>query len=231
MQRHGEYGRIVVKNRGGAVPLVDVAIDHRCASNAAVAPKHARGHGDVVEHAVTLAAIAERVMRPARQVDAYDPRCQPGGPTRSARPRASRRPTAATRSTISRRPPGNRCALRSAAGRRCRPATRDRRVSAIRAPDVRSSHARDGTAGSSARATLLDQLFRQQPVLRHRKPMLLRQRQHERVGVEGLHEICNLPRDQFANYRARTRPASRCASSWTAFRRRAARRCSTSASG
>ena len=34
-----------------------------------------------------------------------------------------------------------------------------------------------------------DQPFAQQPVLRHRKPVLFRQRQHERVGVEGFHRI------------------------------------------
>jgi len=35
---------------------------------------------------------------------------------------------------------------------------------------------------------LSDQPLAQQPVLRHRKPVLFRQRQHERVGVEGFHD-------------------------------------------
>jgi hypothetical protein len=38
---------------------------------------------------------------------------------------------------------------------------------------------------------LVDQPFAQQPVLGHRKSMGLRQRQHERVGVERLHETYN----------------------------------------
>jgi len=35
--------------------------------------------------------------------------------------------------------------------------------------------------------TLDDEPLPQQPVLRHRESMLLRQRQHERVGVKRLH--------------------------------------------
>ena len=80
---------------------------------------------------------------------------------------------------------------RSAAARRrgsvpCRDRVdvRRRRARAAGRPS-RSASARCRSLG--AQHPLVDQPLAQQPVLRHRKPVLLGQRQHEGVGVEGSH--------------------------------------------
>ena len=64
----GEHGRIVREDRGGAVALVDVEVDHQRALDQPFALQSARGHRDVVEDAESGAAVRERMVRPAREV-------------------------------------------------------------------------------------------------------------------------------------------------------------------
>src|SRR5438128_1261995 len=90
VQREGEYAWIVAKNSGGAIPLVDVAVDDRRALDRSVSEQHARRYRNVVEDAVALAAIGERVMRAAGEVCRKAPGLD--GDARRGKRRADRTP-------------------------------------------------------------------------------------------------------------------------------------------
>src|SRR6202044_1367386 len=57
------------ENRGGAVALVDVAIDCHGRADFAVALQAADGHGYIVDHAETFAVAGKSVMESATDVD------------------------------------------------------------------------------------------------------------------------------------------------------------------
>ena len=141
----GEHGRIARQDRGGAVALVHVAVDDHHALDPALGLQGQRGDGAVVEHAVALAAVAERVVRAAGQVHARRP-----PPARRAPPRASRRWSAAS-APPSAATTGSRCAaaLRRAA-HRSPPAADTRRSCACR---ICSSVAAGGSCNPSCPAT------------------------------------------------------------------------------
>ncbi len=148
VQREGEDRRIVAKDRGRAVALMDVAVDDRGARDDAIAEQDRRGDGDVVEHAVALAAIAEGVMGAAGEVGGDASLRRPAlHASPRAPPRASRRPTAAIV-----RPSSLTTGTRSAAAHRpaaCRPRPRRRKPASW--TSRRSSHATgSGTCRSSA---------------------------------------------------------------------------------
>ena len=68
MHREGEREGIAGKDLGGAVALVDVAIDHQRARDEGLGREHADGHRDVVENAETGAVGRMRVVAAARGV-------------------------------------------------------------------------------------------------------------------------------------------------------------------
>jgi hypothetical protein len=68
VEREGEHRRLAVEDCGGAVSLVDVAIDDGRAGDRAIAQQDSSRDRDVVEHAEPLTAVSERVVGSARQV-------------------------------------------------------------------------------------------------------------------------------------------------------------------
>ncbi len=66
----GENLRIIAKNGCGAVPLVGVRIDYHDPDSGALVLEIAYCDGDVVEDAVALAVLAERVVGAAGEADA-----------------------------------------------------------------------------------------------------------------------------------------------------------------
>ncbi len=187
MHRKCEHGGIVAENGRSAVALMHVAIDHDGAADQTVTEQHARRDRDVVEHAVSLATVGERVMSAACQV------CRKGERCRTAGLHCDDLSSS-----------GDRCADRSARTLdhfwRPRKADAPLRMRVERSPHDRihiralvdeqqvvqrrgSRNAQPGCVEHS----VCEQTLAQQPVLRHRKTMMVRQRQHEGVGVERFH--------------------------------------------
>jgi len=71
VDRVGEDRGVVVEDRGGTVSLVHVAVDHDDPCRESVALKDPRRHGGVVEDAVALPPLPERVVRPPGKVDRH----------------------------------------------------------------------------------------------------------------------------------------------------------------
>lgn len=182
VHRQREDGGVVGKDRGRAVALVHVEIDHghpqqrRMARPMPLGLHEARRDRDVVEHAVARALVGARVMRSAGQVggNAIGKRCARRGDRRAdraARPRHHRLAPGEAYLTLL------RFAQRAVTdGAHVLGRVRQREFAVARGR--RLPHLEPGEP--------LEALA-QQPVLRHRKAMPGRQRQHELIGVEGLH--------------------------------------------
>src|SRR5689334_21238523 len=86
---HGErkYAGIVGQDRCGAVALMHVAIDDCDPLHQPLSLQRAGRDGGIVEYAIPLAMIAERVMRAAREIhaDAFSERSAGGAQRGSAR--------------------------------------------------------------------------------------------------------------------------------------------------
>ncbi len=67
---HGECEnpRVIFKNRGRAVTLVDIQIDDQHPAYAPFIQQHARGHGHIIEHAETRTMAMGRMVGTARRV-------------------------------------------------------------------------------------------------------------------------------------------------------------------
>jgi hypothetical protein len=68
MHREGEDLVVVLENKGRTVSLMYVEIDYQCTPCETVTLQHAYRDSDVVENAITLAAIGIRVMRAAGEI-------------------------------------------------------------------------------------------------------------------------------------------------------------------
>ena len=161
-----------------------VAVDDRCARDGALAQQDRGRDRDVVEHAVAFAAIAERVMRPAGEVGGN---LYIGSRSDHLAGRRERRSNRAPRSLDHHLRP-----------RKADPPLRFRRQRAARdRVDVRRhrepaagrpTRSRRGHAGRPRRARPAStSRSRSSRYFAHRKPMLVRQRQDERVRVERFH--------------------------------------------
>ncbi len=71
VNREGEYRGIVVKDGGGAVPLMDIDIDHHRTMDAAVGLQVPNRDRHVVQHTETLAVVGKRVMEAAADVHGH----------------------------------------------------------------------------------------------------------------------------------------------------------------
>ena len=182
VQRQGEDGRVIAKDRRGAVALVNVEVDHCNAKEVAMPPvplglHQPRGHRRVVEHAIAAAAIGVGVMRTAGEVGGHTlsqrrARCTDRRPDRAPRPLGHAwrpwKPDLALLRGIQ-QPFGHRSDV-SRGVRQCQLALGCRRRLAHHQP-----------------ARVRGQPIAQALVLGHRKAMPCRQRQNEVVGIEGLH--------------------------------------------
>ncbi len=68
MHREGEHGRVIGKDGGRAVSLVDVAINHDRLANTPFGLQHANGHRHVIEDAKASAGGGRGVMRTPGEV-------------------------------------------------------------------------------------------------------------------------------------------------------------------
>ena len=211
VHREGEHRRLVSEDGRGAVALVDVAVDDGNARDCAFAQQDGGGDGDVVEDAVAFAAIAERVVRAAGEVgrNARLP------PSRSSESFARRRERGADRAP---RPLDHHFRPREAD-----PPLRFGRKRAVRDPvDVAGvvdepQRVPGNRLGErqvlGAQDALAEDPLAEQPVLRHRKAMLLGEWEDEGVGIESLHGgDAKVLLQCFASKQSTpTRRASRCA--------------------
>jgi hypothetical protein len=167
-----------------AVALVHVQVDHPDPQQPTLVAVHlglhqARGHRHVVEHAVARALVGVGMVRAPRQVgsDTFTPEQRDAG-------RADRGPHRSARAfDHGRRPREADLALLGGAGRALHHGGDPAGVVRQRQFTVAG---RQGRHHADGRHVLLHRVA-QQPVLAHREGVAGRQRQHEGVGVEGLH--------------------------------------------
>ncbi len=62
MQGKRKHPRILGKNRGGSVPLMDVEVDDGDLSDPEIPARDGDGDGEIVEHAEALATLAKAVV-------------------------------------------------------------------------------------------------------------------------------------------------------------------------
>ena len=197
VHREREHRRLVAENCRGAVALMDIAIDHRGACDGAVAQQHGGSDRDVVEDAVALAAIAEGVVCAAGEVR-RDARLKPSRSSvvvRSVRlqpdredvaRRGQRRPNRSSRPLDHhRRPREADPALRL--GGQGAGADRVDVAGVVDQPHVVPRDRFGNLQIGRGQNSLRDEPFAEQAVLRHRKSMVVGQRQDEGVGVERFH--------------------------------------------
>ena len=96
VHREGEHAVVALEDRGGAVALMDVEVDHQRALDPAVGEQHPGRDRDVVEHAESRALLGEGVVAAARGVAGKamlerearrQQRCRRWPRARAARPR------------------------------------------------------------------------------------------------------------------------------------------------
>src|SRR5580658_2492933 len=68
MDGESENAAIAGKNRGGAVPVMNVGVHNHRGANQLIGLQAADGDGDIVEHAETFAMARERVMEASADV-------------------------------------------------------------------------------------------------------------------------------------------------------------------